>query len=269
MVTAMPSRIALALCLCLAAPAAQATTQDDIVRAEVLPGWRDGRTHMAALHLRLAPGWKTYWRSPGDAGIPPEFDWSGSTNVASVRLHWPVPHVFSLNGMQTIGYREDLVLPVEIQARDPRQPIHLRVAIDLGVCRDICLPATLDMTADLPPRGSPDPAIEGALNAKPETGREAGLRRIACRVEPIDDGLRLTAELDLPETGAQEVVVLEPGQPSVWVSEAETARHGARLTAVSDLVGPGGAPFALDRGAMVVTVLGDDRAVEIRGCPAP
>jgi DsbC/DsbD-like thiol-disulfide interchange protein len=76
--------------------------------------------HMAAVELQLAPGWKTYWRSPGDAGIPPSFDWSGSENVKSVRLHWPAPEVFEANGMQTIGYHERLVLPVEITPRTRR-----------------------------------------------------------------------------------------------------------------------------------------------------
>ncbi|SNX71018.1 DsbC/DsbD-like thiol-disulfide interchange protein [Cereibacter ovatus] len=266
----MPIRLALAVCLCLAGSPVVATTQDDILRAEILPGWRDARgTHMAGLRLRLASGWKTYWRSPGDAGIPPEFDWSGSDNVASVRLHWPAPHVFTLNGMQTIGYRGDLVLPFEVEARDPSRPIRLRAAVELGVCRDICVPAALDLAADLPAGGVPDGAIKAALKARPATGPEAGLGRIACRVEPIPDGLRLTAEMDLPASGTQEVVVMEPGQPSVWVSEPVTSRAGGRLTATSEMVGPTGTPFALDRSAMTLTVLGDRGAVEIRGCPAP
>ena len=265
----MPIRSALILALSLAPLPALAATQDEVLQAEVLPGWRDGRTHFAAVRLRLAPGWKTYWRSPGDAGIPPEFDWSGSGNVAAVRLHWPVPHVFTLNGMRTIGYREELVLPVEIEAADPARPIRLRASVDLGICRDICMPAALSLDASLPVGGRPDPVIRRAMAAGPEPARTAGLGRIACRVEPIDDGLRLTAEMDLPATGAREMVVMEPGLPSVWVSEAETARSGGRLTAVSDMVGPGGVPFALDRSALVMTVLGDGRAVEIRGCPAP
>ena len=85
----------------LAAPAL-ATTQDDVLSAQLRPGWQmENGGHMAAVELQLAPGWKTYWRSPGDAGIPPTFDWSGSDNVRSVRIHWPAPLVFDANGMQT------------------------------------------------------------------------------------------------------------------------------------------------------------------------
>ncbi|MGP3698295.1 protein-disulfide reductase DsbD domain-containing protein [Rhodobacter sp. NSM] len=262
-------RMFIASCLSLAALPASATPPDQILTAELLPGWREGGRHIAAVRLRLAPEWKTYWRSPGEAGIPPEFDWSGSENMVSVRMHWPVPHVFTLNGMQTIGYRGEVVLPFEIVARDASRPIRLRARVDLGVCRDICVPAEFDLDAQLAPGGGPDASIVEALRSRPETGHEAGVGRVACRVEPIDDGLRLTAELDLPETGGSEVVVLEPGTPAIWTSEAVTSRQGARLTAVSDMVGPGGAPFALDRSALTVTVLGDRRAVEIRGCPAP
>ena len=75
--------------------------------------------------------------------------------------------------------------------------------------------------------------------------------------------------MDLPASGTHEVVVMEPGQPSVWVSEPVTSRAGGRLTATSEMVGPTGTPFALDRSAMTLTVLGDRGAVEIRGCPAP
>ena len=103
--------------------AAEALTQDQILSAALLPGWQTSNgSRMSALRLDLAPHWKTYWRSPGDAGIPPEFDWSGSDNLAGVRLHWPRPQVFDLNGMQSIGYKKHLVLPLELTAVDPAKP---------------------------------------------------------------------------------------------------------------------------------------------------
>ncbi|WP_040671950.1 protein-disulfide reductase DsbD domain-containing protein [Rhodobacter ferrooxidans] len=261
---------ALAALLALAPLAAAAEPQSDVLAAEILPGWRSaGGSHFAALHLQLAPDWKTYWRSPGEAGIPPEFDWTGSQNLKSVHLHWPRPQVFRLNGMQTIGYLRDLVLPIEVTAIDPGQPIHLRARIDLGVCHEICMPAVLDLAADLPAPGMPDASIKAALRSRPDTGREAGLTEITCDVEPIADGLRLTARVRLPATGGTEVVVLEPGQAQVWASEATSLRQGGALVASADLVATSGQPFALDRSAVVVTVLGSDRAVEIHGCPAP
>ncbi|MFZ1467406.1 MAG: protein-disulfide reductase DsbD domain-containing protein, partial [Paracoccaceae bacterium] len=121
---------------------AKGTDQDEVLRADLRPGWQTKTgAHMAAVTLDLAPGWKTYWRSPGDAGIPPQFDWSASENLKSVRIHWPAPIVFHTNGYATIGYKGGVVLPVEVEAKDPSRPVTLRAEVQLGICRDICLPA--------------------------------------------------------------------------------------------------------------------------------
>ena len=261
-------RTAAALAL-IAAPAL-ATTQDDVLQAQLRPGYQmENGAFMSALDLSLAPGWKTYWRSPGDAGIPPSFDWSGSDNVKSVRIHWPAPEVFHVNGMQTIGYHDRLVLPVEITPADPSQPVRLRVRMDLGVCDEICLPASLDLTADLATPGAPDASIRAALDSRAATAQEAGVTSVACSVDPIKDGLRLTARLGLPDPGQPEVVAFETSNREIWVAEAITERRGGELVAITELVPPNGAPFALDRSQVTVTVLAASGAVEVRGCPAP
>jgi DsbC/DsbD-like thiol-disulfide interchange protein len=255
------------LALAIAAPAPAEPVPGDLVRAGFLGGWRtESGTQMSALRLDLAEGWKTYWRAPGEAGIPPQFDWSGSDNVASVRVHWPTPEVFHLNGMRTIGYKHHLVLPLEITPRDASRPIHLSASIDMGVCRDICGPGSLRLGADLPQGGTPDAAIRAALADGPMGGGKAGLSGLRCRVEPIRDGLRLTAEIDLPG-GAEDVAVFETPDPQLWVSESVTRREGGRLVSTSDVIAEDGGPVALDRSRLTITVLGDGRAVELRGCP--
>lgn len=256
--------------LALLASPALATTQEDVLQAQLRPGWQmENGGHMAALDLKLAPGWKTYWRSPGDAGIPPTFDWSGSENVKSVRIHWPAPVVFHTNGMQTIGYHERLVLPVEITPIDPARPIRLRVQMELGVCDEICLPAALDLASDLATPGAPDDSIRSALLRRASTAQEAGVTRVACSVDPITDGLRLTARLGLPDPGLPEVVAFETADREIWVAEAITERRGGELVAITELVPPNGAPFALDRSKITMTILAANGAVEVRGCPAP
>ena len=247
-----------------------AFSQEDVLTGGLLPGWQqDSGTRMTALHLTLAPGWKTYWRSPGEAGIPPSFDWSGSENLRAVRFHWPRPQVFELNGMRTVGYHDQLTLPIEVTPADPALPIRLKGSVDLGVCSDICLPAGLsfDMTVD--GTGSPDPRISAALSDRPITADQAGMAAFGCTVDPIADGLRLTARIDLPHKGGAETVVFESASSGVWVSEATATRAGGTLTAAAELVPPQGAPFALDRSTVTVTVISDNRAVEIHGCPAP
>ncbi|AWB50182.1 hypothetical protein HYN69_02645 [Gemmobacter aquarius] len=264
----MMHALSFALALCLAMPV-QALTQDEVLSARMLPGWQTATgTHMAALDLKLAPGWKTYWRAPGEAGIPPSFDFSASTNLKSVRFHWPRPAVFDLNGMQTIGYHDHLVLPVEVTPLDATMPVTLRATVDLGVCKDICIPASVTLSADLSQQGETG-AIRSALASVPTAAKAAGMTGIGCTVDPIADGLRLTADIGLPDPGSKEVVVFETATSGVWVSQSNSARKGALLTATSDLVPPGGTPFALDRSGVTVTVIAENSAVEINGCPAP
>ncbi|TCP44495.1 protein-disulfide reductase DsbD domain-containing protein [Rhodovulum marinum] len=239
---------------------------EGVVSAEFLPGWQTPEgTYMAGLHLRMAPGWKTYWRAPGDAGIPPRFDWAGSGNMASVRVHWPRPKVFQSNGLRTIGYEHDVVLPIELTPREPGQPMELHGRVEIGVCHDICMPMELRLSGLLPGEGGSD-AIRAALAQRPLSAREARVGHVNCQVEPISDGVRLTAEIEVGALGPNEAVVFELPDPSIWVSEAAMTRDGGRIVAQSDLVPVDGAPFALDRSGVRITVLGTDRAVDIRGC---
>ncbi|MGC9417893.1 MAG: protein-disulfide reductase DsbD domain-containing protein [Rhodovulum sp.] len=245
---------------------ALAGAPEGIVSAELLSGWQTSEgTYMSGLHLRMAPGWKTYWRAPGDAGIPPRFDWAGSGNMAAVQVHWPRPKVFQSNGLRTIGYEHDVVLPIELTPRNPGQPMELRGRVEIGVCQDICMPMELRLSGNLPGEGGSD-AIRTALAQRPLSAREARVGRVNCQVEPISDGLRLTAEIEVGTLGPDEAVVFELPDPSIWVSEAKTARNGSSIVARSDLVPVDGAPFALDRSGVRITVLGVDQAVDIRGC---
>ncbi|MGL4320442.1 MAG: protein-disulfide reductase DsbD domain-containing protein [Paracoccaceae bacterium] len=248
---------------------AHANPEEVVLDATLLPGWStDQGTHIAALSLTLAPGWKTYWRSPGEAGIPPAFDWTGSENLQSVALHWPTPDVFHTSGMLSIGYHDGMLLPIEVQPVDASQPIVLRARVDIGVCKDICVPAMLDVSVTLTQPGVGDPAIKAALRDHPLSAQDAGVGRVSCQVDPIRNGLRVTATLTMPSTGPDETVVIEPGMADIWASDTVIMRAGNTLTAAADLVGPRGTTVALDRSAMVLTVLGDAHAVEIRGCPA-
>lgn len=253
----------------MAVTAASAQSLPDLVaEADVLPGWRtEAGTHMAGLRLRMAPGWKTYWRAPGDAGIPPQFDWAGSENIGAVRISWPVPEVFDQNGMRSIGYSGQVILPMELTPDEAGAPIALSAQIDIGVCEVVCIPMTLEVAQMLPPdRVPPDPAIRAALADRPLNRGEAGVQAVDCRVEPIKDGLRLTARIDMPQRGAGETAVIELTDRPVWVAETETRRDGTGLYAATDLVPEEAQPFVLNRSALRFTVLSSGDAVDIRGC---
>jgi DsbC/DsbD-like thiol-disulfide interchange protein len=267
-----PVALATLALLCAAPAVAQSAPDTDGLRAvQLRSGWQTtSGTQMTALDLQLQPGWKTYWRAPGDAGIPPQFDWTGSQNIKSVKLHWPSPQVFDLNGLQSIGYHDQLVLPMEVTAKDPAQPVQVRLTVQMGICKDICLPASVTVSGEIAGKGAPDAVIRSSLAARAMTATEAGVSDLTCSVTPIDDGLRLTAQMDLPRWGkAIETVVFETTDPTIWVSQSDTQRSGGTVSGASDLVGSSGAPFALDRQGITVTVISGGSSVELRGCPAP
>lgn len=238
------------------------------IKGEILHGWQkaDG-TRVAAIKLTLAPGWKTYWRTPGDAGIPPEFDWSGSRNLYSVAMSWPTPTVARQAGMLSIGYYDQVVLPLSLAPRTPGAPMTLRATLNIGVCKDICMPHQMELATTIDDtNGTPTPAIAAALADRPYSAKEAGVRAATCRLRPKAGGFEIVADVTMPTTGSPEVVVIEPGQPDIWTSETDVQRSGNRLIATGDMAAMNGGMFSIDRSRVKITVFGSNKAVEIAGC---
>ncbi|MFQ6551260.1 protein-disulfide reductase DsbD domain-containing protein [Aestuariibius insulae] len=252
-----------AVLLALLPVAAAAERLSDVAELDVLTGWREtsGR-HIAAVRIRLAPGWKTYWRAPGDAGIPPDFTFEGAQNMTGVAWHWPIPDVFETSGMRSVGYADQVVLPVEITPGGPGQ-IEFAGSAQIGICKDICIPAFFEFSAILPDSGARDASIVAALVDRPMTADEAGVRGVTCRFSPLADGLRLTAKVEMAPIGDEELAVVEAG-PGIWVSEPDVMRSGGTLTVGADLVGA----KVLDRSDVRLTLLAGGQGVDIRGCTA-
>lgn len=260
--------LALSATLCLAV-SAQAQGVGQLVQLEVLDGGKsaDG-TYQGALRLTLKDGWKTYWRAPGDAGIPPSFDWSGSGNVGDVSITWPAPDVFDQNGLRSIGYEDELVLPVKITPQNPSAPVRLKGEMDLGICKDVCVPGRLGIDHQLDAGAGRNPTIAAALAQRPFSASEAGVAGASCALSPTADGMQIEARITMPSAGGAEVTVIEPGNPVLWASQPETRRDGNTLVASAEVISPTGGAFALDRSEVRITVLGANHAVDILGCSA-
>ena len=244
----------------LTGPALGSGLPPGLVSASLLPAAAqpDG-TVMTALALELAPGWKTYWRSPGETGIAPVFDWSGAPNVAAATALWPNPQIIESEGAQTLGFRDRLVLPLRLMPADPARPIEGVLAVDLGLCLNICVPAHLRLAAPGERAAALDPRIAAALDSAPRKGEGTA----HCSLAPIGDGMRVS--VSGPAAGARAAAV-EVECPGMWVSEPDLTTAEGMVTAAADVVGPTGKPFALDAAQVRLTLIGDAGAVEYQGC---
>ncbi|MBT4770527.1 MAG: copper-binding protein [Rhodospirillaceae bacterium] len=123
-------------------------------------GVGDGKTLKLGFQFSLQPGWKIYWRSPGDAGLPPEFDWSGSENLAATEVLWPAPKRYSAYGLDSIGYENEVILPVVAELEFAGQPLNLKLRLDYLICKDVCIPRRADLALMLP-KGPAGPTSYG------------------------------------------------------------------------------------------------------------
>src|SRR5262249_16756156 len=105
----------------------------------------------AGIEIRLKAGWHTYWRYPGDAGVPPQFDFKQSQNVKQVVVLWPAPQRLSEDGGTSIGYINNLILPLRIAPLDRGKPVALRLKLNYAICEKLCVPA--EATSELILRG--------------------------------------------------------------------------------------------------------------------
>nr|WP_041417697.1 protein-disulfide reductase DsbD domain-containing protein [Shewanella woodyi] len=97
------------------------------------------KTLPAVLEVKLEDDWKTYWRSPGEGGIAPSIKWDDSSNLNHVDWSWPVPEQFSLLGLQTLGYKGDVVFPLFLTLDDVNADTHLNGKVRLSSCTTICV----------------------------------------------------------------------------------------------------------------------------------
>lgn len=268
---------ALILAAALAGPvafggaAAKAFGATPHAQARLLAGWETTEgARMFALAVDLAPGWKTYWRAPGESGIPPTFDWTGSENVASVAVEWPAPHLFDSFGLATLGYTDRVVLPIRVEAADPDAPIRLRLALDYGVCSDICVPARADLALDLPPGAAAEgrAEIEAALASRPLGPEAAGVVAARCDLAGAGQRRAFSAEIafDPPPPAAPYVVV--EGPEGLWVGPAAVTLDGGALTAEAEAQVWGETGW-IGRDSLDLTLIAGTWAAEIPGCAAP
>jgi len=129
-----------------------------------------GTGQLAGVEIHLAPNTLTYWRNPGEAGVPPIFNFEGSENLQAAKVLYPAPSLLSEGGVIAYGYEDRVVFPILVTAQDAAQPVKLRYKLDYATCEKICVPAKADGELLLQKQGGSAQAdIQRALARVPKT----------------------------------------------------------------------------------------------------
>src|SRR3954451_17850761 len=177
----------------------------------LLAGSRSGAVLLGGIAFQLEPGWKTYWRNPGDSGVPPRFDFSKSENIEAVTVLWPAPRKFDDGaGGHSLGYRDQIVLPLRIVAKHTDKPVTLRADIDYAVCEKICIP--VQAFAELPftsVASTEDASLFAALDAVPKPANIGDPNPLTIR-NVRRDGKTVLVDVVAPESGKVDLFVEGP-----------------------------------------------------------
>ena len=221
----------------------------------------------AGLQFQLEPGWKIYWRSPGDSGSPPIPDFSRSENVADVAMRWPAPQrFFEAAELETIGYLDETVFPLTIQVERPGEAVSVHTTLDYQACEKVCIPFSAELRLDIP-AGDAAPSgfaqlIERFEERVPRDAGLSGIEILSAGLVGAPPAQFVEVSLKSPEPfDGGDMFVEAPNRFRIPASEANLVANGTRLTlrapvearADRDLIGE----------AITITVVSGDRSVEI------
>lgn len=190
----------------------------------------------AGVEIKLKDGWKTYWRYPGDSGVPPTFDFSKSQNVKSVTVLYPAPAKFPDGaGGHSIGYQGDVILPLHVVPQDARRPVMLDLKLDYAACEKLCVPAEAKLQLLLSGDPSKAEASVAAAEARVPRRTEIGAAGV-----PAIRAVRREAGPNKPRIVID--VAAPAGAPVTLFAEGPTAQWALPLPAPI-----AGAPAGLQR----------------------
>jgi hypothetical protein len=235
---------------------------------DIIRGWRQSDDiHIAAINIKLEDGWKTYWRVPGIGGIAPILNWEKSKNIKNISQIWPTPNIYNEYGLQTIGYKDELLLPLQIQPIDKKQPIHLSITIDFGICSDVCVPIQTSVEERLPERTSfGKKNILDTLEKTILSGNKSLFKIVKCNIIPIKDGFEVNAffegltSFDKDTLGVVEYPVKQNG----WINQKASLVSGNQLNVHATVYNK--SIHFIDRSDLTLTIFTKNKAFEFGGC---
>jgi DsbC/DsbD-like thiol-disulfide interchange protein len=238
--------------------------QDTHSAVRLLAGSRTGAVLLGGIAFQLQGDWKTYWRTPGDSGVPPRFDFSKSDNVEAVTVMWPAPRQFDDGaGGTSLGYKHQVVLPLRIVAKNPDKPLTLRADINYAVCEKLCVP--VEAKAELAfasVASTEDGALSEALNAVPKPANIGDPNPLTIRDVKRDGKANVLVDVTAPESGDLSLYVEGP-TPDWALPVPKLVEHSPpgvkRFSFELDGLPPDTSP---EGAALKLTLVGGDKSYE-------
>jgi DsbC/DsbD-like thiol-disulfide interchange protein len=222
----------------------------------------------AGIEIRLKQGWHTYWRYPGDAGVPPRFDFAGSQNVKAVEVLWPAPRRLPEAGLATIGYDRDVILPLRVTPQDQAKPVTLQIKLDYAICEKLCVPAQtraeLALAGGQSAQDAALAAAEARVPRKVALGAVPALAVRSIRREDGGDRPRILVDVAAPRGAA--VDLFAEGPTEEWGLPLPVAVDGAATGLQRFMFELDGAPPGTKyEGAHInLTAVTDSDAIEVQ-----
>ena len=183
-------------------------------------------TLRAGIEIKLQPGWKTYWRYPGDSGVPPRFDFSRSENLAAAKVLYPAPHLYTDETGNSLGYKDGVTFPLRVTPKQPGKLVKLRVTLDYAICEKLCVPAQGSAELALVPGGNALDSILSTAEArvpKPVSAAQAGLT-----VRRVNDAAKPLVMVGLMAPSGAPVQLFVEGPTPEWALPIPKPAPGAR-----------------------------------------
>jgi DsbC/DsbD-like thiol-disulfide interchange protein len=222
--------------------------------------------HHAGIAIRLAAGFKTYWRHPGDSGVPPLFNFEGSDNLKQAIVHYPAPKRFSDGaGGTSLGYSvRELLLPMTIVAVDASKPVQLKLKADYAICEKICVPASAATALVLPSNNPTEfgSALQTARDLVPKTVAlaAAGTLQIL-EIKKSTEAEHILVDVRFP-VGTTPDLFLEGETP--WFFETKSlANQGSGTGTFSILVVERNKAADCTGADLILTLVAEKQAIEV------
>ena len=226
----------------------------------------NGDAHLrAGIEIKMQPGWKTYWRYPGDSGVPPHFDFSGSENLKTATVLYPAPHLFTDETGQSLGYKDRIIFPLVISPQQPGKPVRLRLKADYAVCEKLCVPAEGRAELTLTPGDSSQDLALAAAEAR--VPKQVTAAQLGLTVRRTNDGTKPLVAVDLGAPAGNPIDLFVEGPTPQWAlpipKRSQTAPAGrAQFSFELDGLPPGVDPKG--QVDLTFTVVTGERAVEVK-----